>query len=457
MPRRMSKIAASKKLAICCTLASASAIAAVIGACGPSSSNGFGGTGTGASANDGGAKTSGGDGGGGGGGGASSPCTTALTCKRPSLEVLFSPMYSAYVTDDTSLSFQIPAVVKGATSGTDVSWGVSDPSAVSCQIDSATGAVMITAQKPGNVTIVAQTSAGCGQSVLNVTAATDSQWQTGNARYNNHVPIYGGCIGLNKNYPDGGASACPSEGPACVNCHGKSPKNPFFNGVLHTPEQTGGFSDQELIGIFVGGMVPDGGYFNSSIVSPLSFSVFHRWADIQGSDQEAMVVYLRSLQPVSQGGANFGGGLSDAGADDGGSGPEDAGSVESTTPTCGATTCAAGEVCCVQPSDKTDAGLVGTCGAAASCTGFALSCSYTADCPAGQYCCGDLGASPATASCQTSCSSDENQLCKAAAECPSGDGCRAYAFGDGIKVCLEKLGDGGKSGDGGKGGKKDGG
>lgn len=455
MYRRTSKKAASKKLAICCTLASASALAAVGAACSSNTANGFGGASSSGSGSGGGTTTSssgggGGSSGGGSGGGSSDPCTTTIACNSPSLDVLFSPMYSAYITDDSNAhSFQIPAVVKGVSTGTDVTWGVSDPTAVACQTDSATGGVMITVLKPSNVTIVAQTSAGCGQSVLNVTTATDSQWQTGNARYNNHVPIYGGCIGLNKNYPDGGASACPAEGPACIDCHGKSPKNPFFNGVLHTPEQTGGFSDEELIGIFTDGVVPDGGYFNSSIVSPLSFSVFHRWQDIQGADQQAMVVYLRSLEPVSQGGANFGGGLDDGGTSGGGS--DDAGSGESTSPTCGATTCTAGDVCCVQPSDKTDAGLVGTCGAASSCTGFALSCTYTADCPAGQYCCGNLGGSPATASCQTSCSADEDQLCKTASECPSGDGCRAYAFGDGIKVCLEKTGDGGKAA------KKDGG
>ncbi|MGO8996965.1 MAG: hypothetical protein ACLQVI_26925 [Polyangiaceae bacterium] len=386
------------------------------------------------------------------GGSPSAPCATVMQCQSPSLDVLFSPMYSAYIADDNDAhSFQIPAIVNGIDNSA-VTWGVSDTSAVTCTTDTGTGGVMITVQKAGNVTIVAQAGGKCGQSVLNVTAATDSQWQAGNARYNSGVPIYGGCIGLGqKNYPDGGPSSCPTQGPACIDCHGAGPKNQFFNDVLHTPEQVGGFSDQQLIGIFADGIVPDGGYYNSSIVSELSFSVFHKWADIQGPEQEAMVVYLRSLTPISQGNANFGGGN---GSDDGG--PDDSGGGDSTTPpgevtspTCGAEKCTAGDVCCVQPADKTDAGLVGTCGAASSCTGFALACSQTPDCPSGQVCCGDLGGTPATSSCQSSCSSSEDQLCADVAECPSGDGCRGYPYGDGIKVCLVKDGDGGK-------GKKDG-
>ncbi len=204
-------------------------------------------------------------------------------------------------------------------------------------------------------------------------------------------------------------------------------------------------------------MVPDGGYFDNTVVSQLSFSVLPSlglWTS-RGPTKRRWWSILRSLLPLSQGSSNFGGGLEDAGPDDGGSNAsDDAGPAGTTSATCGATTCTAGDVCCVLPSDKTDAGLVGSCGAASSCTGFALSCTYTGDCPAGQVCCGDLGGSPATASCQTSCPSTDDQLCKTVGECPAGDGCRAYAFGDGIKVCLEKANDGGKAAnDGGKGGK----
>jgi hypothetical protein len=429
-------------------LAGIAALAAGSGAC-SSSSGGFGGdNNNNPNAEAGKPDTSTGD------GPSSSPCSTAIQCPSPSsaVSVLFSPMYSAYVTDDPGAhQFQVPAIVKGisASDANSVTWGVSDPTAVSCSTDTMTGGIMITVQKAGAVTIVAQTSAGCGQSVLNVTPATQAQWQTGNARFNSSVPVYGGCIGLGgkKDYPDGGASACPTVGPGCVQCHGAVPKNMYFQSVPNTPEQAGGFSDQELIGIFTNGMVPAGGYYDTSIISPLAFSVFHRWRDIQGSDQQAMVTYLRSLTPIPEGPGNFGGGGS---SDDGGSGTTDA-TVEPTSPTCGAMKCATGEVCCVAPADKTDAGLIGACGAASSCTGYALSCSITADCPSGQVCCGDLGGTPATATCQTSCSSTDDQLCGTVAECPSGDACRGYPYGDGIKVCVEKTGDGGK------GGKKDGG
>lgn len=435
-------------------LSGIAALAVGSGAC-SSSSTGFAGGGPGGSNNSEGGKSDL------DGGSSSSPCSTSIQCQNPSssVSVAFSPMYSAYVTDDNNAHvFQIPAVVKGVdpSQASSVTWGVSDPTAVSCATDPTSGGIMITVKKPGNVTIVAETSAGCGQSVLNVTAATDAQWQAGSARFNSDVPVYAGCIGLGgkKDYPEGGPSACPTVGPGCVQCHGAVPKNQYFQSVPNTPEQAGGFSDEQLIGIFTNGMVPDGGYFDNSIISPLSFSIFHRWKDVQGPEQQAIIVYLRSLTPVHEGAGNFGGGGvdDDAGPNDGGgTGPSDA-TVEPTSPTCGgAGKCSVGDVCCVAPSDKTDAGLVGTCGSASSCSGFALSCSYTGDCPSGQVCCGDLAGTPATATCQTSCPGSDDQLCQTVAECPSGDGCRGYQYGDGIKVCVEKTGDGGK------GGKKDGG
>jgi hypothetical protein len=175
-----------------------------------------------------------------------------------------------------------------------------------------------------------------------VSAATTDQWTAGNARYNSNVPFYPGCVGLGHRVPEGG---CPDAGPACTNCHGPTATSTGFNDIAHTPEQTGGFSDQDLIGI-IQGNVPDGGYFDPNILPYSAWQQFHHWDDIQGTDQQAMVVYLRSLTPTSQNGsANFGGRQGDGGrpphdggfGHDGGGGGNDSGSSGDTGSTGDAT------------------------------------------------------------------------------------------------------------------------
>jgi hypothetical protein len=312
--------------------------------------------------------------------------------------------------------------------------------------DPASGGVMITVQKAKDVTIFALSGDKCGQSTLHVTPAVEAQWQKGAARYNSNVPLYGGCIGIGHRYPDGGAGACPKDGPACSACHG--PMNPIFQDVAHTPEQAGGFSDKDLIDIVTNGTVPDGGYFDPSIVSYPTWSLFHKWTDIQGDDQEAMVVYLRSLPPAPQSGSsNFGGHDAGAGQDAGGTDaapPGDGGSgmppMDATVPTtvsCGATTCSGGEVCCVPAgTPPSDGGINGTCTAAQSCSGFALHCNGAQDCATGEVCCMQSSTSSTVATCQTSCSSGEEQVCQKVRECPMGDGCRNYSLAGGVQVCL---------------------
>jgi hypothetical protein len=381
------------------------------------------------------------------------PCSTTLSCNNPTLKVLFSPMYSAYITDDHDAhTFQIPAVVSGVDPAS-VTWGVSDPTAIDCQTDPSSGGVMITVQKAMNVTIVAQSGNACGQSTLNVTPATDMQWQRGNARYNSDVPLYGGCIGLGKHYPDGGAGACPTEGPACVLCHGaNAPKNPYFRDVAHTPEQTGGFTDQDLIDIVVNGQVPPGGYFDPTIISYPSWQVFHKWSDIKGDDQQAMVVYLRSLLPLPQRGANFGGADLDGGGadatqgDGGGMPPPMLDASADASATCGAQTCSGGEVCCVTAGSATpDSGLAGSCSSASACSGISLACNGAQDCPMGQVCCAGTSGTTTFATCQASCDSSQQQVCQKPHECSMGEGCRLYPYWGGIQVC-EGLKDAGHEG-----------
>ena len=227
--------------------------------------------------------------------------------------------------------------------------------------------VMITVQgvgtgTSGTVTIFATESGGaCGASTLSITTNTENDWTIGNQRYNDGVSLHlgppgdgGGFTRPDGGFPeggftrpdgggmrtnDGGSFFEVDGGTACTNCHGPTANGPYKD-VSHTPEQTGGFSDSELIQIITQGNLPDGGYFDPTVISPncdggpdctarayQAWHDFHQWSDITSDQYAGIVVYLRSLQPEPQNGtANFGGG---GRRRDGGMGPppNDAGSA----------------------------------------------------------------------------------------------------------------------------------
>jgi hypothetical protein len=174
---------------------------------------------------------------------------------------------------------------------------------------------MITILKAGPpVTITAQIGGACGTSVLTVSPATEADWQNGNARYNNGVPVYPGCVGekvapllVDSGYrlPPPPEAGCPDAGPACTGCHGDNPTGGFFSGVQHTPEQTGGFSDDALTAIFHDGVDPT---YDTSYLPYEYWHAFHTWTDIATPEQQkGMRTYLRALKPVQDmGGVNFG-------------------------------------------------------------------------------------------------------------------------------------------------------
>jgi hypothetical protein len=280
------------------------------------------------SSSNGGGGGSGGDGGGSSSGTGSSSGSSSSApsgCTNTSgLQIHFAPMYSAFLTDNSAhQTFQVPAVATGG-SGT-ATWTASDSTAVSFTADPTSGGTLITVLSASTptVTITAQEDELCGSTTLNITAALEADWAVGNARYNNGVPVIPGCIDgrlapqlaeAGIDLPPAPDSGCPDAGPACTGCHGPTSTSGFFKGVLHTPEQTAGFSDQALINIFVNGEVEDGGAFNPSILPYYYWNLFHTWSDISTpEEQKGMVVYLRSLTPAQEeGGLNFGG-LAEAG------------------------------------------------------------------------------------------------------------------------------------------------
>jgi hypothetical protein len=224
-------------------------------------------------------------------------------------------MYSAFGGKHT---YQIPAVVLGSDGM--VTWSA-DQTMVGMQRDNERpNQVLITTLKAGDVAINVQSSDGkCGSSILHISEATDTDWEIGSARYNDGVSLH-----LSASVKANGSplEAEDGGGPACTSCHGETATNGPFTNVSHTPEQTGGFSDDDLLGIILRGEFPDGGYFDPTIVTYPAWQNFHRWADITPDQQRGIIVYLRSLTPVAQHGqVNFGAFLVDSGvdlADDGG-------------------------------------------------------------------------------------------------------------------------------------------
>jgi hypothetical protein len=274
--------------------------------------------------------------GGTGGSGQPGAVGAATSCAKSQIEILFSPMFSAF---DGVHRFQVPATVNGIDPAA-ITWSISDPSIGSLQTNE--DGVMITVQKAGTANLIATAGSLCGSAPLTVTAATADHWMVGSARYTSGQVLTVGMGG-------GGGPRPPGQGPdggaggggmatrdvACTSCHGDTATAGPFKTVSHTPMQTAGFSDDQLIKIFTAGELPANAYFDDTIVPRQQWSNFHRWT-MTPEQATAMVIYLRSLTPESQKGsrADFGGrqmrpdggfGRGDGGGDGGRRGMRDGG------------------------------------------------------------------------------------------------------------------------------------
>ncbi len=246
--------------------------------------------------------------------GASSTSSDQASTEDGELTIEFPEMFSAF---DGSHDFKIPAKVDGVKK---LKWSSSDPDAVTFE-SQADGSTMITIKKAGTFTITAKSGSLTGTAPLTVTSATADDWESGNQRYNNGVVIsYKG----NHDKEDGAPPQDKSQA-SCTNCHGDTSKMD----VQHTPMQTGGYSDDELITIFTKGKKPDG--VPQRIMPADKWSAIHQWS-MPDDATKGVVVYLRSLEPKSQGVVDFQG--PPRGGKDGGGGnhhhDDDAGTPPST-------------------------------------------------------------------------------------------------------------------------------
>jgi hypothetical protein len=206
------------------------------------------------------------------------------------LAIQFPKGYSAF---DGTHDFKLPAMVTGVKK---VKWTTSDPDTVDLEPSADTTSVMITMRKAGSVTITAKSGSLSGTATVDITQATPDDWESGNQRYNNGVIIMrgdrdhdgGGGGG------DGGGGGFGNKQAACTNCHGDTSKMD----VQHTPMQTGGYTDDELITIFTQGKKPDG--VPQRIMKADQWQRIHTWA-MPDDAKKGVVIYLRSLEPKTQG------------------------------------------------------------------------------------------------------------------------------------------------------------
>jgi hypothetical protein len=247
-----------------------------------------------------------------------------LSCATPDgLTIKFNPIYSGF---DGTHTYQVPVFVDGLDPAS-VVWGSSDPTMV--HFDPYVRGIMITTRKAGDVTVVATSGGKCGSAPLHIAQYTVDEWNTGNARYNNSTPLMVNPeAGISEDASFGDASfgdasfdasaicdylkdaSIPNvlmgETPACTNCHGATSSGKLFgmtlfNDIGHTPEQTGGFSEDDLTNAFYNATIPDGGVFDQAIIPYCVWHQIHLWRDIDTPEKQAgMRSYLRSLTPQEQ-------------------------------------------------------------------------------------------------------------------------------------------------------------
>jgi len=217
------------------------------------------------------------------------------------LRVVFSPVYSAYIPNhDTS----VPVIVDGKTGAT---FTADDPSLV--DIDPSAEGAILRIKKAGSTTIRAKVGTETGSAKLTVEAFTEAEWEAGNMRYNSGnalgLPEAGPPMGPPMGAPMGGMVLNISPDTACAACHGMASEigDIFGADIEHTPQQTGGYSTQELINIFTMAKKPTGVGQHTTIPAAI-WLMFHKW-NVTEDEKRGIVAYLRALTPKSQGMLDF--------------------------------------------------------------------------------------------------------------------------------------------------------
>ena len=224
--------------------------------------------------------------GGGGGGGAGDDeqaggdTPGGSTGQTGDLEIAFNPMYSGF---DGVHEYRIPVKALGVKN---VTFTASNPALVS--IEKTSEGAMITTKGPGEVTITGSAGGLRGTAKLTITKYTPEQWEAGKGRYTN-----GEAFKLPEIDPCKPITTPPmiSKRLACTNCHGVTGT---LGDVEHTPEQTGGYSDADLVNIFTKATKPAG--VGMRILPERVWKFFHTW-EVTETEKTGIIAYLRSFEP----------------------------------------------------------------------------------------------------------------------------------------------------------------
>jgi len=232
------------------------------------------------------------------------------------VSIIFSPMYSAFGGAQT---YQLPATIDQAALDekaldqvieSTIKWKVDPKFASTEKYAALPGGVLLTTKSAGTTTVSVEaktkgrlTVAGTAQ--LQITKAEQADFDSGEARYNNNVAIDFGMLGAGAMGGGGGPmsflTAIPRDS-SCANCHNND------NGLVveHTPQQTAGYSDEELIQIFSMGAKPMDATFNSPFLKMVPeqfvtrlYTALHTW-DIAPEVAKGVVFKLRSIPPRTQ-------------------------------------------------------------------------------------------------------------------------------------------------------------
>jgi hypothetical protein len=222
----------------------------------------------------------------------------------------FSPIYTAF---DGQHDFRVPIVPQGGVVVDN--WEIVDAKGVvqkgvaDFTPESSFGGVTLKTNKAGEYFVLAHAGKQTGCAKIHIAAATPAEWTAGEARYNNSIM-------LTSIMPTGMMPMNLPKDLSCKNCHGEGA---MFLAVEHTPQQTAGYTDEELAKILTMGMKPTPpdptvpaectpfAWMPSKTGVPLAlYRWFHTWT-ASPEETAGLVLYLRSLPPKSQGALDFGG------------------------------------------------------------------------------------------------------------------------------------------------------
>jgi hypothetical protein len=229
-------------------------------------------------------------------------------------------MYSAFDgTHEYAVTPSIPSAAENSMDSTpimasSIKWQVDGAFLKQDEFPELTAAAKLTTKKAGKTTVkaTAKTLAGeqvYGEATLTISEAKQAEWDAGEARYNNGMMF----SFMRPAMAAQGEGTCglpvtielPTTS-ACGNCH--NPMNTIS--VEHTPTQTAGYSNEDLVNIFTTGAKPAGGTFNSPFLrsAPMPdciYSEFHTW-EMTDEEKKGIVWKLRSIQPRVQQEIDFG-------------------------------------------------------------------------------------------------------------------------------------------------------